>query len=200
MEAAIKDLGERVSRIDPRNPAERTLYNFAFGALYALGRAVKLRYVEQTHRESASPANELRVSKQRAEEVQKLARILADQDELPTQGDWLAGYYYNDALLRVDVCYEQVVRYYLDARNNKKFSQLLPEALEQEFPVHLLVPIWLKVRRQVNDIKHNRLRKPEGPEIPPDQTCKAVETLISAVEWVLKNGPAKKNGLLPKGK
>ena len=91
------------------NPSEATLCNFAFGALYAFDRAIALGYLDLWHDEHRHAQNE-KISKRQAKEVTHLADHLSAGRSLPS-GSWLAGYYYNDALIRTDVCYEQLVRY-----------------------------------------------------------------------------------------
>ncbi len=92
----IKQLAEQLRRVQPKIPAECTLCNFAFGALYAFGRAVSLVYLAQ-YRQETSPASRDPVSKQRAVEVSQLAASLAKENvplgkALPVSGKWLAGY------------------------------------------------------------------------------------------------------------
>lgn len=170
--------------------------NFAFGALYAFGRAVSLEYLAQ-YRQETSPASRDPVSKQRAVEVSQLAASLAKENvplgkALPVSGKWLAGYYYNDALLRIDVCYEQVTRYFLSEQGFVNGDWLLAQSLKKDFPPDLVAPTWPKVRGHVNDIKHKSTKKnkTEGPAISPVDTLTAIKTLIAAVAWVIENRSA----------
>jgi hypothetical protein len=191
----IKQLAEQLRRVQPKIPAESTLYNFAFGALYAFGRAVALDYLVQ-HPQDTSLAKTKRVSMERAKEVSQFAANLAKETvplekALPVSGNWLAGYYYNDALLRIDVCYEQVTRYFLNEQGFVNGDWLLAQSLKKDFPPDLVAPMWPKVCGHVNDIKHKSTKKnkTEGPAISPADTLKAIEVLIAAVAWVIENGP-----------
>lgn len=192
----IKQLAEQLRDVQPKNAASYTLCNFAFGALYAFGRAVSLEYLVQ-YDEEVSPSPSISVSRQRATEVSHLAADLAKEDvplgkALPTSGRWLAGYYYNDALLRIDVCYEQVTRYFLNEQGFVNGDWLLAQSLKKDFPPDLIAPTWPKVRGHVNDIKHKSTKKnkTEGPAISPADTLKAIKVLIAAVAWVIGKGPA----------
>jgi hypothetical protein len=191
----IKQLTEQLRRVQPKIPAESTLYNFAFGALYAFGRAVALDYLVQ-YPQDTSLAITKAVSMERAKEVSQLAANLAKETvplekALPASGNWLAGYYYNDALLRIDVCYEQVTRYFLHEQGVVDGDRLLAESLRRDFPPDLIAPVWPKIRGPVNHIKHKSTKKnkTEGPAISPSDTLKAIETLVADVAWVIENGP-----------
>lgn len=192
----IKQLAELLRLVQPKIPAECTLCNFAFGALYAFSKAVSLEYLAQ-YDEEISPSPSIPVSRQRATEVSQLAANLAKENvplgmALPTSGKWLAGYYYNDALLRIDVCYEQVTRYFLNEQGFVSGDWLLAQSLKKDFPPDLVAPTWPKVRGQVNDIKHKSTKKnkTEGPVISPADTLKTIKLLIAAVAWVIGKGSA----------
>ncbi len=146
IEKEIKQLAEQLRGVQPENAASCTLYNFAFGALYAFGRAVSLGYLAQ-YNEELSPSPSIPVSRQRAKEVAQLAAELTKENvplgkALPISGDWLAGYYYNDALLRIDVCYEQVTRYFLNEQGFVSGDWLLAQSLKKDFPPDLVAPTW----------------------------------------------------------
>ena len=47
VKAKISNLAAQISAMKPRSPSEATLYNFAFGALYAFNKAIDLGYLEQ---------------------------------------------------------------------------------------------------------------------------------------------------------
>jgi hypothetical protein len=102
----IQQLASQLQALTSITKPQSTLYNFAFGALHAFARAIELRFVEQYRQD----ATDNEVSLRRATEVKQLATILSETGTLPSDGPWLAGHYYNSALLRVDVCYEQAVR------------------------------------------------------------------------------------------
>jgi hypothetical protein len=185
----IKELASRMLALRPETPPQATLYNFTFGALEPFARTVQLGFANQYLSEKGN--NQL--SLDRAKEVTQLATSLSETGTLPTGGKWLAGHYYNSSLLRVDVCYEQAVRYYLTKQpteTNKNVA--LITSLRIGYPPDLIVPFWPKVRRQVNSLKHNSISKTEGPSMPPDELLKVIERLIGSVEWLFIHGPAPK--------
>ena len=101
VKAKISNLAAQISAMKPRSPSEATLYNFAFGALYAFNKAIDLGYLEQWSKKKRGDTELL--SMRRARQVKQLAGSLSAGLVL-TELDWQAGYYYNDALLRADLC------------------------------------------------------------------------------------------------
>ncbi len=72
------ELARRVETITPKGVEQETIYNFAFGALYALAQAERHGYPEQSSKEGKS--------KRRAEEIRKLAADMMKKRSLPV--DW----------------------------------------------------------------------------------------------------------------
>jgi hypothetical protein len=181
----IKRLALKLQALSSDTKPQSTLYNFAFGALYAFARAVELEFVDQFEREK----NDDDVSKKRAAEVKLRATVLAEKGTLPIDGPWLAGHYYNSALLRVDICYEQAVRYFTQSQI-RNVNEVLITALRLGLPPELIVPFWLEVRKQVNSLKHKSTIKTEGPAMPPDKLLIIIGRLIDTVEWMLAHPQA----------
>lgn len=185
MNARIRSLAAEIAAMKPRNPSEATLYNFAFGALYAFQRAIALEYLDQWRQEHGRVQTE-RISKRRAREVRHLANHLSAGRSLPS-GRWLAGYYFNDALIRADVCYEQLARYSGKVKNKSERierEELLTLAIKHGLQKDLIVPWWKKVRDNVNVIKHQSVHTTEGPVIDPENTLRVIEQLIKGVKSV----------------
>ena len=148
-----------------------------------------MEFVDQFEREK--PDDD--VSRKRAAEVTRLASVLAERGTLPLDGPWLAGHQYNNALLRVDVCYEQAVSYYLlNNRLPRNMSDALIAAFRLGFPPDFIVPFWSNVRRQVNSLKHKSVIKTEGPAMPPAELLTVIERLVVTVEWLFDKGPCEK--------
>lgn len=184
----IKQIAGRLEGLTITSKPEATLYNFAFGALCPFARAVELGFVKQHEQEK----NNNDLSLDRAREVKRRAKVLAESGTLPPAGPWLAGHYYNSALLRVDVCYEQAVRYYLTRYRAADINDSLSTAFRLGFPPDLIVPFWPRVRRQVNSLKHESIIKTEGPAMPPQELLIVIERLLATIEWLFTHGPAPK--------
>ena len=180
----LKNLAALMEPVTPNDPQQSTIYNFAFGAIYALARAEELGYTGHTRASG--------VSMQRSREVKCLATAMKERDQLPTSGEWLAGFYMNDALVRADVSYEHVTRYFTGDQNGN-ITVLREKALAHDFPENMLVPWWQNIRNEVNTLKHNSLEFAEGPVMPYPQAIWAINGLIDAVVWVL----TRKSGAIP---
>ena len=95
--------------------------------------------------------------------------------------------YYNDALIRTDVCYEQLAQY--SGKIKSKSDRIEREELQDLAIKHgskndLIVPWWKRVRNDVNIIKHQSIHTTEGPAINPENTLRVIEQLIKAVKSV----------------
>ncbi|OGW65609.1 MAG: hypothetical protein A3H49_03215 [Nitrospirae bacterium RIFCSPLOWO2_02_FULL_62_14] len=179
MNKQIVEMASQLSQMTPKGVEQETFYNFAFGALHALARAEELGYRNQN--------KALGKSARRSAVVKKLAARIAKRGITISRGEWLAGYYYNDALLRMDIAYEHALRYRTGGKNGNA-SQQIKKALNGGMPKQLLDPSWIRLRyKEANPLKHHSEKFGEGPEIEPDDAVKILEDLIKTVKWVLKH-------------
>src|SRR5690348_1933311 len=99
----LKYIAGRLAHLSPRSGQQSTPLNFAVGALWALAEAHKLGYPS------------LRVTQSRGMRMWGKAKgiclAMNRGGDLPTHGEWLAGYYFNDGIIRIDVAYEHIVRH-----------------------------------------------------------------------------------------
>jgi len=184
MREDLKNLAALMESVTPNNPQQSTIYNFAFGAIYAMARAEELGYTGHTR----APG----VGMQRSREVKRRTAAMRNREQLPRSGEWLAGFYFNDALVRADVSYEHVTRYLTGDRNGNR-EVLSGKAKRLGLPKDKLEPWWLDIRTEVNKLKHRSLKYAEGPVPDYDQVIPAINGLISAVVWVL----TRKSGAIP---
>lgn len=179
MNKQLTKMADQLSRMTPKGTAQETYFNFTFGALYALARAEELDY----HRQNKT----LGKSTRRTAAAAQLATRMANRGVLTWKGEWVAGYFYNDALLRADIAYEHILRY----RTGKKKAngpKLLTKAISSGIPKDLLIPSWTRVRDEVNNLKHRSWEFGEGPGIKLDEAIEIIRALINTVEWSLKHG------------
>jgi hypothetical protein len=92
----------------PSGTEQETYCNFTFEALYALARAEELGY----HRQNKGRGKSRRQSATAAQ----VATGMAKRGVMTWKGEWVAGYFYNDALLRADIAYEHILQYRTDRR------------------------------------------------------------------------------------
>ena len=181
MDDRLKELAGRFTAMHPSNDGERTAYNFAFGALYALARAKELGFPD------TKP--EVGTSEKRSREINAIAARMKKDGTFVTEGKWLAGYYYNDALLRCDVGYEQLLRHWTNLRRQGGQDELIVKAQMTNFKADLIIPWWPLIRDQVNVLKHRLFcTSPHGPvKVLLPEALEIVSHLIRAVEWAIEN-------------
>ena len=178
MRDELKRLAARINSVRPKDPQQATIYNFVFGALYALARAEELGF--PTH--GYGPG----IGMQRSREVALRAIALKNLGRVPRTGHWLAGFYFNDALIRADVCYEHVTRFFTKKKGGD-IHALIKWAAASGFPKDMLEPAWRDIRDEVNNLKHNSLEFAEGPIIGHKAAVSTISSLVAAVVWVLKS-------------
>lgn len=169
----------QLSRMTPSGTEQETYCNFTFEALYALARAEELGY----HRQNKGRGK----SKRRSAAAAQIATRIAKRGVMTWKREWVAGYFYNGALLRADIAYEHILRY----RTGQKKANgpgLLAKAIASGMPKNLLTPSWTRVRDEVNNLKHRSWEFGEGPGIGLDEAMKIIQALIKTVEWPFKHG------------
>ncbi len=184
MDKHIMTMASQFERMRPTNVEQETYCNFAFGALHALARSEELGYRHHNRQQGKST--------RRATAVGKIAARMAKRGVTAGRGEWLAGYYYNDALFRMDIAYEHILRHRTGLKNAKA-PKLLKKAVASGLPRRLLDPSWTRVHDEVNDLKHCSWEFGEGPGIEPDEAVEILRDLIKTVEWALKHGPRHQN-------
>jgi hypothetical protein len=72
----------------------------------------------------------------------------------PTGETYLAGHYFNDALLRLDIAYENALRRFTGLSGMTKAERLVKSAKTRGCP-EVSFSAWLDVRKEVNRLKHD---------------------------------------------
>ena len=129
MNSEIWKLFKELDAVKPRagNEDHATIYQLAFGALHALARADDLGYRGEYI--ATDPAEIKDEQKRRGEELSQeidglLKQILA-AGTLPAQGEWLAGFYANNAFFRIDICCEHLTRYVSGNNEDNEIEKLI---------------------------------------------------------------------------
>lgn len=170
----MKDL--EVPRTDPRHSS---LYNFALGAIYSLARAEQLGYPRQ----SQEPGRVWR----RMEEAKELVLRMLVDDQPPEQGEWLVGFYFNDAIVRLDLAFEHILRYVGNLGPTAAIGEVREVATRKRFPSELLA-IWSERGRNAdNMLKHRSLEMLEDPGMSFTDALSVMENLVCALDWVVRN-------------
>ncbi len=184
MNDRIKSLASRMKdlQLDPSDPQQATLYNFTIGAIYSLARAEQLGYPRQ----SQQPGRGGR----RTEEVKTFITRMLVEDRPPEHGEWLAGFYFNDAIFRADVAFEHTLRYVANIGPTTPVGEIRREAARKRFPPELLT-IWSKKARDGGSaLKHRSLELLEDPGLSVPDAISVIENLVCAVEWIVGSPPS----------
>ncbi|MEK6804908.1 MAG: hypothetical protein AABZ34_19940 [Nitrospirota bacterium] len=170
----MKDL-----QVSPSDPRQSSLYNFALGAIYSLARAEELGYP----RLSQEPGRVWR----RMEEAKELVLRMLVEDRPPEQGEWLAGYYFNDAIVRLDLAFEHILRYVGNLGPTAAIGEVREVATGKSFPPELLAMWSERGRKADNLLKHRSLEILEDPGMSFSDALAVMENLVCALAWVLHN-------------
>lgn len=170
----MRDL--QVSRSDPR---QSSLYNFTLGAIYSLARAEELGYPGQSQESG-------RVWR-RMDEAKEMALRMLGEDQPPERGEWLAGFYFNDAIVRLDLAFEHILRCVGNLGPTAAIGEVREVATRKSFPSELLT-IWSERGRNAdNMLKHRSLEVLEDPGISFTDALCVMENLVCALSWVIRN-------------
>lgn len=185
MNASIKRLASRIGDLGLllADAQQATIHNFSFGALYALAKAEELGYENQTH-----GSGELW---RRTEDVRTLSTIMLTEDRLPEQGEWLAEFYFNDAIFRADVAFQHLLRYVATLGPEVPIDKAR-ETIPQQFPSELLTTWSEKGRKADSGAKDRSLIFAEQPGISFGEAVAVIENLICALDWILTNPTSRK--------
>ena len=170
---------------NPRDhPEELGLQTFTLGALYSLERARKLVYSRATWRPTRM--------RERHQEIRSHATCIAAAAEPPSDGKWLAEYYFNNSVWRVDVGFERVAKL-VGRKNGLSASRLgktgfgdLTEILRRAGARPTWLASWRQIRKyESNLVKHKSPRSLQSGRMSLRDLTNAVERLIAAVDWAL---------------
>lgn len=68
---------------------------------------------------------------------------------MPTHGEWLAGYYFNDGIIRIAVAYEHIVRHVTKLQGKELFRRLKKEAIREGLKTEW-ASLWELAHKEVN--------------------------------------------------
>jgi hypothetical protein len=132
----------------------------------------------------------LRVSDERGLRMWRKAKgiclTIAGGKELPIDGEWLAGYYFNDAIIRIAVGFEHLARHVSGLHGRELFNKLKLQALKNGFKAEW-ASAWERVHKEVNRLKHQNLKFVDGPLLKYVEALDALDYLVYALKWGIKH-------------
>ncbi|MEW6331417.1 MAG: hypothetical protein AB1560_08160 [Pseudomonadota bacterium] len=172
---SLKQLASRLSRLKAKTPEEAGLILFPLGAIYSAVEAERCGFADR----SANPnrwKTELNNALLAANEIAKGHR--------PKGSSWVCIVHFNNALFRIDVGFERLVRY-VTRKNSQKIKVLIKAAKAKGLPAGPLRS-WERVRGQeVNKLKHRNPSSLTRQRMTYAEMTKALADLIDLVERVL---------------
>jgi hypothetical protein len=168
---ALREIGQRLSRLKARSPEQAGIILYTTGALYSAAEAQRCGFTDR----SANPARwsvELETARQAAAEIGKGRR--------PADSSWVSIVHFNNALWRIDVAFERLVRY-VTQDDSKPIKKLLPAGLSKG-----ALQRWRVVRDQeVNKLKHRNPSSLTRRRMSYAEMIKALCCLVDEVEKAL---------------
>src|SRR5215472_13762738 len=140
----LQHLAARLGQLTAQSDRHSTPLNFAAGALHALAKAQVLDYDDRA---------EAGKGKRMRQFASTSAQDLSHGGELPTAGDWLAGYYFNDAIIRMAVSFEHIVRHVTNKHEGENIDQLIAAADPLGFR-ESWGDAWRPMERELSAIRH----------------------------------------------
>ncbi len=145
------------------------------GAVYSLIYAKGHRYAER--QQSLSP-----------EDMQNVHLRAVDMSagKVRTEGQWTAGFYFNNALFRLAAIYHRTLKIITGRENEKVYVETLRPLAKALFQNWTSRP-WEdanigKVHTQVNGLKHGADGIYEGRKVVFDEAVRASDELLSLIE------------------
>ncbi|MEO5954573.1 MAG: hypothetical protein ABIR36_02625 [Nitrospiraceae bacterium] len=163
-------IASRLQTLIPGSPQQTTPFNFAVGAVYALRRAEELCYVSK---------QDLGRGGRMSADARQICQTLATAAALPERGEWLAGYFFNDGIVRIAVAYEHLVREATGTGDNEKYD--IEEVKRLGFRDGWL-RAWTPVRLEMNRLKHKTQKFVDGPLLTYDEAVEALDSLVDALD------------------
>lgn len=181
IEARLADCARRISQllkspaVTANAEAQSSLDDF-LGAVYAL-----IRAKQQGFRDRPGRPNAIKPVQQRAAKIAK--------GDLKTDGLWIAGFYFNNALFRTAAVYHRMLKVITGGAGF--VPALLPTA-QARFPTWANAELS-KVHSQVNELKHDPQGIYHGRTVTYAEALAAAGELLDLIEaWAAATNPSRK--------
>jgi hypothetical protein len=175
----LRNIAVRLARLKPASSQEYTPLNFSVGALFALIRAEQLKYPSQRHYSGRG--------RRMWEKAKGLCSKIERGEQLLERGDWFAGFFFNDAIVRIDVAFEHIVRHSIKLYGHIEHRKLIDQAGRHGFKKEW-ADSWSPVHKEVNRLKHENRKYADGPQLTYNKAIQALDDLCFALRWGIKHG------------
>jgi len=177
----LRNITSRLGTLTASSGQQSTPLNFAVGAVFALLKAESLGYTSQDE-----VGRGLRIW----EQAKQLCQQIAGEGEaaLPTKGDWLAGYFFNDGIIRIAVAFEHLVRQETNLYGHERFGQMRNKALAEGFCKEWM-DSWCSVNEELIRIRHRNTEYVDGPLVTYERAVASLGHLAEALHWAINRHP-----------
>jgi hypothetical protein len=152
---SLKRIEQLLIHLDAGNRAELALFGFIVGALYALHKAIMFGYTDRGEDNWA--------------ELRQIAEKVSHQDEI-TEIDWLSGFYFNSAIMRLAAIGERMYRY---------------AGKQRDITPH--------IRKEVNRLKHDVLGVASGRTVTMRDALDAALSLSCILAQIVSSTRSEEN-------
>jgi hypothetical protein len=171
----LRNIASRLSKLTASSGQQSTPLNFAVGAVFALLKAESLNYRSQ---------DEVGRGRRIWEQAKQLCQQIAGEAALPTEGDWLAGYFFNDGIVRVAVAFEHLVRQETKLHGHEHFETMRNAAIAEGFTEEWMGS-WYLAYDELNRIRHRNKEFVDGPLITYEKAVASLRHLAESLEWAI---------------
>ena len=168
-------IASRLNTLTALSDQQSTPLNFGFGAIFALQKAEMLGY-----KSGSEPGRGRRIWKQ----AKQLCRDMAVEAPLPSDGEWLAGYFFNDGIIRIAFGFEQLVRMETTLHEERSIEQLRTRAIAEGFSEKWM-DSWRSIDLELIRMRHRNTEFINGPEITYQTALTSMDHLATALEWAI---------------
>jgi len=185
----LRDLLKRVKALSSDFPKLTHTFNFMIGAVYSL-------------REAHGKGHRHRATYDETDRTQHLRRLHVAIDAVAADATpepvWIAGFFYNTAIMRIDACHERFLKAMLEAAGVKQQKPKKGEAKTEAWATQLERTLGLDpplarqylalVRQEVNKLKHKLYgQEPSHALARPEQNdlvnaTAAIDELVALME------------------
>lgn len=148
----------------------QAVLGFMAGSLYSLAKACQLEYQDRTG---------LTLPRGYPQELQEVLRGIAN-GELPSEGQWLAGFHLNSGLHRLAALYHRCLKI-LVADESQSAPALAQMAVESGLISRNEIAALATVHKEVNKLKHVTFGVLEGRAVDLDLAATACEQALMLV-------------------
>jgi hypothetical protein len=167
----LRDLAARLSIFETTSGPETTPLNFAVGAIFAFVKADEFGFQFGT-----DLGRGLRTWIEARAICENIARGI-----LPTMNNWLAGYFYNDGIIRIAAAFEHLIRLETGKHCHEQLRDLKMLGEKYGFSPESMLS-FARVHDELSAIRH-RNKDFDGPELTPDKAIQALMHLVDSLEF-----------------